>query len=223
MKNTVKLEGYYGGDFTHAQFAWTSTGGETEKKRERIPELLNMLAKNEHGTPFEASLLHFSATVDTATHIHLLKHRHFSINGESARYREYTEDKKYVPVDWSGLAKFAIGDMTDTAYNNYHLAIKRLEEDGLSRKRAKESARYFLPYAIQINLSFACNFRAFIHFQHLRNSENAQLEIREIAAEMLRLVQEETNNDFKHSLSAHGLGAVLAEHSQGCIPSVYVP
>jgi flavin-dependent thymidylate synthase len=203
MQNSIKLEGWFGGDFTHAQFAWTSTGGETEAKRERIPELLKMLAKKEHGTPFEASLIHFSATVDTSSHIHLLKHRvGFSINGESARYKEYTEDKYYIPVDWDPINADILEKHAIDSYSQYHMTI---DDCPVTRKRAKESARYFLPYALQINLSIACNFRAFVHFQKLRNSPDAQLEIRELAAEMLRLVKEETNDAFIHSLAAWGL------------------
>lgn len=199
----MTLEGWYGGDITHAQAAWVSTGGETETKRERISTLLKMLADNDHGTPFERSLLHFRATVDTATHIHLLKHRHFSINGESARYKEYAEDKYYVPDDWSEYEKKGLIQDVEWAYSRYHSSI---QFEGRSRKRAKESARYFLPYATQVNLDFSCNFRAFQHFQKLRNSEHAQLEIREIAQEMLRLVQEQTNGEFALSLSAWKLG-----------------
>jgi flavin-dependent thymidylate synthase len=241
MRNKVSFEGWYGGDITHAKAAWTSTNTEMlqikekmmmqnvtwkdliHERAERIPGLLKMLADNEHGTPFERSLLHFSVTCDTASHIHFLKHRMFSINGESARYREYTDDKYYLPVDWPELAEFALEDMTKVAYDNYHLAIKKLEEDGVTRKRAKESARYFLPYAIQVNLDMSCNFRTFVHFQKLRNSEHAQLEIREIAQEMLRLVQEETNGDYQYSLAAFGLGPLLSEHSESGSTAVNVP
>jgi len=46
------------------------------------------------------------------------------------------------------------------------------------------------------------NFRSFMHFQGLRNSEHAQLEIREIAQEMLRLVK--TTKQFDMSLKAFG-------------------
>jgi thymidylate synthase (FAD) len=161
-----------------------------------------MLAENEHGTPFERSLLHFSATVDTATHIHFLKHRHFSINGESARYKEYTEDKYYIPEDWDPLSKSILERHTTKSYTQYHVTVDNLPG---TRKRAKESARYFLPYSIQVNLDFSCNFRAFAHFQKLRNSEHAQVEIRTIAAEMLRLVQEETNGAFRYTLEAFKL------------------
>ncbi len=74
--NTVELIGYYGGDETHALAAWTSTSRDIDDgKRERIVDLLKMLADNSHGSPFERSMLHFLVRVDTATHIHLLKHR----------------------------------------------------------------------------------------------------------------------------------------------------
>lgn len=39
----------------------------------------------------------------------------------------------------------------------------------------------------------------------LRNSEHAQKEIREIAAEMLRLVSEISGNPFEHTLKAWGI------------------
>jgi len=203
MRNTVELVGYYGGDKTHAQAAWTST--QIEGREERIPGLLKMLAENAHGTPFERSLLHFSVTCDTASHIQFLKHRMFSINGESARYKEYTEDKYYIPSDWDEISSRNLKMDTEEAYESYHCAIKYQEEKLKGRKRAKESARYFLPYAIQVNLDMSCNFRTFVHFQKLRNSEHAQLEIRELAAEMLLAVREETDGNFTHSLAAWGL------------------
>ena len=63
-----------------------------------MPKLLEMLAKNGHHTPFEKSTLHFLVHCDTATHIHLLKHRiGVSINGESARYKELMEGSDYIP------------------------------------------------------------------------------------------------------------------------------
>lgn len=214
MRNKVKLEGWYGGDKTHAQAAWCSTYRKDQydesiseamsKREERIPALLKMLAENEHGTPFERSLLHFSATVDTASHIHILKHRHFSVNGESARYKEYTEDKYYIPNDWHEDDVVLLEEVADDAYQRYHLFLVD-NMDTLSRKRAKESARYFLPYATQVNLDFSCNFRAFVHFQKLRNSDSAQLEIHSIAQTMLEAVRNETNDQFQYSLSAWGL------------------
>ena len=72
----------------------------------------------------------------------------------------------------------------------------------LGRKRAKESARYYLPYATQITADIAFNWRSFMHFQGLRNDEHAQDEIHEIAQTMLDLIRE--TGVFNASLDAFG-------------------
>jgi thymidylate synthase ThyX len=46
--------------------------------------------------------------------------------------------------------------------------------------------------------------RSFANFLKLRNSEHAQKEIREIAAQMLELVKCIEGNPFKHTLQAMG-------------------
>lgn len=212
MKNKVELLGYYGSDITHAQSAWTSTSRDiTDEKRARIPKLLNMLASEGHETPFEKSSFHFLVTVDQATHIHLLKHRiGVSINGESARYKELKEDKIYMPEDWSG-----IGDENDTWLSKlksfteegnrlYHQALEELTPV-LGRKRAKESARFFKTFNSQIDMDVMFNFRSFVHFQRLRNSEHAQKEVRELAQMMLDLVKNIEGNPFQHTLEAFKL------------------
>lgn len=204
MENTVQLLGYYGGDVTHAMSAWTSTERDLEGKRDRIPALIEMLESNEHGTPFEKSFLHFLVTCDTATHIHIIKHRiGVSVNGESARYKELKDDKFLVPHDWPEEDQQELKEWMWHAYHKYHAKVEKLTPL-LGRKRAKESARFLLPYANQIDLDVAFNWRSFYHFQKLRNSEHAQLEVREIAQKMLQLVKEIEGNPFKHTLEAFG-------------------
>ena len=212
MNNKVELLGYYGDDKVHAQSAWTSTSRDlTPEKLERLPKLLNMLASEGHETPFEKSSLHFLVTVDQATHIHLLKHRiGVSINGESARYKELKEDKTYLPRDWNG-----IGDENDTWLSRlqtfteegnrlYHKALEELTPV-LGRKRAKESARFFKTFNSQIDMDIMFNFRSFVHFQRLRNSEHAQREVRELAQEMLEIVKNIEGNPFEHTIKAFNL------------------
>jgi flavin-dependent thymidylate synthase len=206
MKNKVELLGYYGSDTTHAQSAWTSTSRDiTEEKKARIPKLLTMLATEGHETPFEKSSFHFLVTVDQATHIHLLKHRiGVSINGESARYKELKEDKSYIPEDWDNRWAIALQNFTDRANHLYHECLEDLTPI-LGRKRAKESARFFKTFNSQIDMDVMFNFRSFVHFQRLRNSEHAQVEVRELAQQMLALVKNIEGNPFKHTLEAFGL------------------
>lgn len=213
-KNKVELLGWYGSDQVHAQSAWTSTSRDlTEDKIQRIPQLLKMLAQEGHHTPFEKSSLHFLVTVDQATHIHLLKHRiGVSINGESARYKELKEDKMYIPDDWKQiLIKDDVngntwGTMLETmsALSNkwYHQCLEELTPI-LGRKRAKESARFFKTFNSQITMDVMFNWRSFNHFLTLRDSEHAQIEVRDIAREMLVLVR--MIPEFKHTIEAFGL------------------
>ena len=223
--NKVELLGYYGSDLTHAQSAWTSTSRDlTEEKLERIPKLLQMLASEGHHTPYEKSQFHFLVTVDQATHIHLLKHRiGVSINGESARYKELKEDKTYLPDDWKSINSNNLLSITINPFtgerlnsNNWYNILKTYTELGnmlyhqsledltpiLGRKRAKESARFFKTFNSQISMDISFNFRSFMHFQKLRNDEHAQLEVRELAQQMLELVKNIEGNPFKESLKA---------------------
>jgi len=235
MINKVELIGWYGGDEINACSAWTSTSRDlTDEKKERIPKLLKMLADNGHETPFEKSIIHFLVDTEIASHIHILKHRISSLNAESARYKELKEDKFYIPNDWQGIncskevnLPSSIGDYYDQPFAKqspncesgwtnileeytelgnrlYHQCLEDLTPV-LGRKRAKESARFFKTYNSQIQADVMMNFRSFVNFQRLRNSEHAQLEIREIAAEMLKLVKEIPGDPFKYTIEAFGL------------------
>lgn len=205
VSNTIELIEYAGSDEGHALSGWTSTSRDlTDEKRNRIPGFLKFLAENKHYTPFEKSYMRFLVTCDTASHIQILKHRiAVSVNGESARYKELKDDKFYIPDDWPLDWRKELDAHLQRSYYLYHKAINELEES-LPRKRAKESARFFLPYANQVTLDISFNFKSFMHFEGLRNESGAQLEIRDIAAEMLRLIRE--TGKFNYSLKAFGYG-----------------
>jgi flavin-dependent thymidylate synthase len=233
MDNKVELLGHYGSDETIACSAWTSTSRNlTDEKKVRIPRLIEMLWVNGHETPFEKGMVHFLVDTEIASHIHLLKHRISSLNAESARYKELKEDKYFLPEDWGDvkLSKDAevvvnlphadtlfnscfiegdkwsdiLKDYTELGNKLYHQCVEDLTP-ALGRKRAKESARFFKTYNSQIQADITFNMRSFANFQKLRNSEHAQVEIRDIAAKMLELVQGIEGNPFKFTLDAFKL------------------
>ena len=236
LKNTVELLGHYGSDETIACSAWTSTSRElTDDKKERIPKLINMLWRDGHETPFEKASVHFLVNTDIASHIHLIKHRiGVSLNAESARYKELKEDKYYIPEDWKDIeveydselhpfGEYAI-DFSDagdtwtemlewyTKLGNtlYHRCLEQTEPV-LGRKRAKESARFFKTYNSQIQADVSFNMRSFANFIKLRLSEHSQLEIREIADQMLTLVKNIEGNPFKETIKAWEKTRVISE------------
>jgi len=204
--NKTELIGFYGGDEAHALSAWTSTSRDlTDDKKNRIPSLLKMLAENGHETPFEKSALSFLVTTDIATHIQLCKHRiSVSINSESARYKELKDDKYYVPRDWPNDEKARYIAFMEDALMRYHDTLDRLVAGGMDRKRAKESARFYLPYGNQITADVMFNWRSFNHFLGLRMKPGAQREICWLAEEMLKQVKEIPGDPFKHTIDAFG-------------------
>lgn len=158
------------------------------------------------------STIHFLCVTDIASHIHLLKHRiNVSVNAESARYKELKDDKFYVPMDWSASQRDDYEKFMETAFASYHRALKNIESDlvqgGMdkkqAKKRAKESARFYLPYGNQIACDVSFNFRSFYHFLVLRYHVDAQKEIRDIARKMLEQVHQQ--GDFNKTLIAFGL------------------
>jgi len=228
-KNSVELIGWMNGDIGIARAAWTSTQTDVDLKTdEQIGDLIvNKLWNNgsgkPHKTPFERGIVEFNITCDQASHIHILKHRLANINGESARYKELKEDKIYLPEDWKGcllsqesLAQSngiyglsatwltALEDYSILGNKLYHRCLEDLTPI-LGRKRAKESARYFKTMNSQITLSVMMNMSCFYNFYSLRADDAAQIEIQDIANQMLECIKTIPNNPFKHTLNAFNL------------------
>src|SRR3990172_114503 len=64
------------------------------------------------------------------------------------------------------------------------------------RKRVREAARSVLPNATETLIFCSANARALRHFIELRGSEGADVEIRKVALQMLRLMQREAPTLF---------------------------
>ena len=75
----------------------------------------------------------------------------------------------------------------------------------LIRKHAKESARFLKTFNSQITMDLMFNWRSFAHFQQLKNSEHAQVEVRQLAQDMLDQVKNIEGNPFEHTINAFNL------------------
>lgn len=226
--NKCTLIGWYGGDRAVARAAWTSTQVDVDlKSDEQIRDLIvNKLWNNEsgkpHKTPFERGIVEFNITCEQASHIHLIKHRLANINGESARYKELKADKFYLPEDWKNIPikghyfenmffeshlstedtwYHALEEYTRLGNQLYHACLEDLTPI-LGRKRAKESARYFKTMNSQLTLSVMMNMSCFYNFYSLRADSAAQIEIQDIANQMLNCIKNIEGNPFKHTLEA---------------------
>lgn len=66
----------------------------------------------------------------------------------------------------------------------------------LRRKLARQAARSVLPNATETKIFVTANARALRHFIELRCNEHAEVEIREVAAQVLKILQREAPNLF---------------------------
>jgi len=69
-------------------------------------------------------------------------------------------------------------------------------EATLRRKMARQAARSVLPNATETKIFMTGNARALRHFIELRGSEHADVEIRKVAVETLKIMQAEAPNLF---------------------------
>ena len=151
-----------------------------------------------------ALLEHASATMyirgisRSATH-ELVRHRHFSFSQLSQRFVHPDEASVIVPSliredeDLTRLfdraineSRFAFDELLDA------LEDKLGEEPNalLRKKQARQAARSVLPNATESRIVVSGNFRSWRHFIGMRATEHADVEIRHVAVECLKLLQE---------------------------------
>lgn len=234
--NKAILIGHYGGDNTHSLAAWSSTFLDLEipmpenidervdaivdyivnnsKKIRNVEQLLLYLGQEGHNSPFRFSSLHFVTTTEIATHIQFLKHSVALLaeNAESARYKELKEDKFYLPKDWlefGDKGKFwydTLNAQSEKLNKMYHNCFKDLVEAGMSKARAKESARFFKMYNSQLNSNKFLSFDGFVQIYKKRCLESpSQYEIGDVVEQMLNEIKQIPGNPFKYSLKAFNL------------------
>lgn len=168
---------------------------EEYEMNERNAGLIRFLMRERHGTPFEHGLFKFRVKAP----IFVLRewHRHrvgHSYNEWSARYsqldpdfyipeRENVVEQKGKPGNYEFAQHYdnatadgfraTLIDSSIKAFENYQWAI----DNGV----AKQQARLFLPVNTYSEMIWSCNPRSLMHFISLRNSNQAQAEIREYA------------------------------------------
>jgi thymidylate synthase (FAD) len=74
--------------------------------------------------------------------------------------------------------------------------FETVEDKTLRRKLARQAARSVLPNATETKIFVTANARAWRHFIELRCNEAAEVEIREVAAQILEILKKEAPNLF---------------------------
>ena len=176
-----------------------------------------------HGSVLEHAVWNFIVTGVSRSLTHeLIRHRAgFGYSQLSQRYVDESE-ADYVEPDviaedpelhaiWLEAVSHA-----QTAYRRLvdGLAEKfpDVEQATLRRKLARQAARSVLPNACETKIFVTANARALRHFIELRGDEHADTEIRALAVQMLRIMQEAAPNIFgDYTIERLGDGTEVAQ------------
>lgn len=197
-KSTVELIKTNASDEDVAYAAWVSNFGDAARDRdtERIGGLINFLYRERHMSPFEHGS--FTFFVDTPIFVarEFMRHRTWSYNESSARYRELEgrfymapDDRPLVQKGKVGAYRFEAGDEHQNRVKNWatkraYALSWRMYKVMLRFGIAKEVARNVLPVGIMTQFYATANPRNVMQFLQLRNDPNALKEIRDVAVEV---------------------------------------
>jgi flavin-dependent thymidylate synthase len=185
---SVDLVQHCGDDEMICRAARVSTLGMESLDTDESAGLINFLAENRHGSPFEHDLMTFRIAAPIFVWREFMRHRiGFSYNEQSGRYMEMipvfyvpAEDRNLVQVGKAGKYDFVPGNelqhhimkssmqhANQTAWNQYQIML----ESGI----AKEVARMCLPVNIYSAAYVSCNARSMMNFLSLRTKTEGSL------------------------------------------------
>lgn len=206
------------------------TGGKAEDRQsDDVARLIDYLMRHNHATPFEMPSVMFRIKAPLSVVQQLLRHRTFSFNQISARYKQLP-DTWHEPREWRGkpdnakqgsdgvveyaklgYTRWPAGDTAEVltaeqvAYEEYEHRI----ESGV----CKEQARDVLPHGMYTELIVKADLRNLLHFLQLRMDSHAQQEIREYA----NVLADAVRRAFPLTWAAfeeHRLGSVTLSKSE---------
>lgn len=192
----VTLDRASGGDLAVVNAARTSYARESAELTDADAKLISYLARERHGTPFEAAVFWFHVQAPIFVAREAVRHRIASWNEVSGRYVElpgnfYVPDMPNVRVQVGkpghydyvqapyGVAVEARGEM-EAAYSAAWGSYQRLLRLGVAR----ELARAVLPVGLFTEWRWVMNARSLMNFLSLRTAPNAMREIRDLASQV---------------------------------------
>ena len=161
-------------------------------------KLFQYLIENKHWSPFEMASMCVSIETSRGISPQILRHKSFSFQELSQRYQEIHE---FEPITARRQdlknRQSSLDDISEEDQNWFQAAKKEVEElaekkysEALSRGIAKESARFLLPSSVKTNLYMQGTMRSWIHYCDVRYHKDTQKEHREIAAAVVKIIQQ---------------------------------
>lgn len=164
-----------------------------------------------HGSILEHANFTFLVTQASRGFTHeMVRHRAgFAYSQESTHYVDYNVEKARVCVDVNTILNTETVELFENqlhgAFTAYDEAYQFFRKEGHKKKVACSMARQLLPIAIEAKLVFTGNVRALRHMMLARGNAHNVLEIRKVALEVFRILEQKCPN------SLYGIRAVEAD------------
>ena len=148
----------------------------------RSAGLINYLARERHGSPFEHTSMTFFVSAPIFVFREFMRHRIASYNEESGRYRELqpvfyipAPERKLVQIGKTGAYEFIDGtkeqyEITTTAMKESYVFVYERYQKMLEAGVAREVARAVLPVGLYSSMYVTMNARALMNFLSLRTA-----------------------------------------------------
>jgi thymidylate synthase (FAD) len=148
----------------------------------RSAGLINYLARERHGSPFEHTSMTFFISAPIFVFREFMRHRIASYNEESGRYRELSPvfyipdaDRKLVQIGKAGSYSFIEGtkeqlEITEAAMKKSYVLAYEQYQVMLEAGVAREVARAVLPVGLYSSMYVTMNARALMNFLSLRTA-----------------------------------------------------
>jgi len=148
----------------------------------RSAGLINYLARERHGSPFEHASMTFFISAPIFVFREFMRHRIASYNEESGRYRELSPvfyvpdaDRKLIQIGKAGAYTFVDGtkeqlEITQAAMKESYVLAYKQYQVMLDACIAREVARAVLPVGLYSSMYVTMNARALMNFLSLRTA-----------------------------------------------------
>ena len=148
----------------------------------RSAGLINYLARERHGSPFEHTSMTFFISAPIFVFREFMRHRIASYNEESGRYRELkpvfyvpNQARNLIQIGKTGAYEFVPGtqeqfELTVEAMKDAYVVAYESYKKMLDAGIAREVARAVLPVATYSSMYVTMNARALMNFLSLRTS-----------------------------------------------------
>lgn len=168
--------------------AWKMENEKTSTNMGYLENILNQGHESvlEHGS----ATFYIEGVSRNLTH-ELIRHRHLSYSELSQRFVNMEDADLILPpaMRQENLDRLPV-KLGNGWTKQYPAVVKHLQEEGKTRKQAREAARYYLPSGMETRIVVSGNHRAWRDMLKKRYSTHADAEICELAGLLLESLRE---------------------------------